>query len=148
MKKSIVSRVRAFSARKPCWQMAGASGSQPAMRSMLLALPVLAWLSSAPAGAVPGGKLGTLDQGHYVCELPGDAGGPTRIHVPDADFKVISASSYRSKGIMGSYLLTGDRVVMTSGPHRGRKFRQVSEGFLRETRPDGTQGAMRCVRTP
>lgn len=117
------------------------------MRNSIPVLAVLAVAVAPPASAVPGGRLGTLTQGTYVCELPGDAGGPTRIHVEEADFRIVSASSYRAGGVMGSYLRTGDRVVMTSGPHRGKTFHRVSEGFLRLVAPDGSDGPLRCILT-
>ncbi|MCB2080845.1 MAG: hypothetical protein KDE55_24485 [Novosphingobium sp.] len=100
-----------------------------------------------PASAVPGGQIGTLEQGRYTCELPGDASGATGEHVPEADFRIVSASSYRANGRIGSYLLTGDRVVMTSGPHQGVRFHRVSTGFLRVIGKDGKDGPLRCVLT-
>jgi hypothetical protein len=99
----------------------------------------------APSLAVPGGEIGTLEQGRYTCELPGDATGPAGRHVPDADFTVISASSYRANGTLGSYLLTGEHIVMTNGPHRGQKFHRLSRGFLRQLAADGSDGELRCV---
>jgi hypothetical protein len=65
--------------------------------------------------------------------------------VPEADFTVISASSYRAHGTLGSYLLTGDQLVMTNGPHRGDRFVRQSRGFLRQVNRDGSEGLMRCV---
>lgn len=110
------------------------------------ALAAIASLAlAAPIAAVPGGEIGTLEQGRYTCELPGDATGPVGLHVAEADFTVISASSYRADGTLGSYLLTGDRVVMTNGPHRGQKFHRMSRGFLREIAADGSEGRLRCV---
>lgn len=100
---------------------------------------------AAPAAAVPGGTIGTLEQGRYTCELPGDATGAAGVHVPEADFTVISASSYRANGTLGSYLLTGNRLVMTNGPHRGAKFNRMSRGFLRQVNADGSEGHLRCV---
>jgi len=98
-----------------------------------------------PSLAVPGGPIGTLEQGRYTCELPGDATGAAGRHVRESDFTVISASSYRHNGTLGSYLLTGDRLVMTNGPHRGKKFHRLSRGFLRELNEDGSDGLLRCV---
>jgi hypothetical protein len=100
---------------------------------------------SAPVQAVPGGEIGTLEQGRYTCEMPGDASGPVGRHVADADFTVISASSYRAHGTLGSYLLTGDQLVMTNGPHRGDRFVRQSRGFLRQVDRDGNEGLLRCV---
>jgi hypothetical protein len=110
-----------------------------------LVLVVASLVIAAPTSAVTGGEIGTLEQGRYTCELPGDATGPAGRHVPEADFTVISASSYRANGTLGSYLLTGDRVVMTNGPHRGQKFHRLSRGFLRRVNADGSDGALRCV---
>ena len=95
---------------------------------------------------VPGGLIGTLGQGKYVCELPGDAGGPVRVPASEFDFTVINGSSYRSGRLRGSYLLTGDLVTMTGGKLKGVRFQRVSEGFLRRLGPNGTAGEMRCVR--
>jgi len=106
---------------------------------------ILALALAESAGAVPGGEIGTLEKGRYACELPGDAAGPAGLHVPEADFTVISASSYRARGRIGSYLLTGELVVMTSGPHRGQRFHLVSRGFLRAVEPDGSDGRLRCI---
>ena len=95
--------------------------------------------------AVPGGLIGTLGIGKYTCELSGDAGGPVRVAAKDFDFTVIRGSSYRSAGSRGSYLLTGDTVVMTGGRLKGLKLHRVSTGFLRQVLADGTDGDMRCV---
>jgi hypothetical protein len=102
-------------------------------------------LAAAPALAVPGGEIGTLERGRYVCELPGDALGPRGRHQPEEDFRVVQGSSYRAGDERGTYLLTGDRVVMTSGPKKGARFRRLSDGFLRRQNPDGSDGDLRCV---
>ena len=133
----------ALSARRRFWQ------SPLADRAGVIALAGIAIataLAAVPADAVPGGALGTLETGKYYCELPGDASGPVGRHVPEADFRVISASSYEADGKIGSYLLTGERVTMTSGPRQGRKFHRVGRGFLRAVEADGSDGALRCVR--
>lgn len=111
-------------------------------RSLLL----LALLVAAPAQAVPGGRIGTLPGGVYRCELPGDALGPVGHRVPDADFTILTSSTYSAGEHAGSYLLTGDRLVMTSGPFKGRRFRRVTPNFLRLLRDNGDDGLMRCVR--
>jgi hypothetical protein len=102
-------------------------------------------LVAAPALAVPGGEIGTLERGRYVCELPGDALGPRGRHVPAEDFRVVHGSSYRADGKRGTYLLTGDQVVMTSGPKKGVRFRRMSDGFLRRQNADGSDSALSCV---
>jgi len=120
---------RALSLRRRGWQSVLAS----------LLLP-------ATAFAAPGGDIGTMPIGDYVCELPGDALGPAGRHVPEEDFTVVTASSYRAQGTMGSYLLTGNLLTMTSGPHQGNKYRRRSEGFLRKLDASGAETALRCVR--
>ena len=98
------------------------------------------------AAAAPGGGIDTMPIGDYVCELPGDANGPAGRRASNEDFTVVNSSSYRSKGAMGSYLLTGDRLAMTSGPHRGKRYHRVSNGFLRLIGADGQDGTLRCVK--
>lgn len=109
-----------------------------------LALPLM--LLAAPALAAPGGRLGTLEQGAYLCELPGDATGPAGLRRPAEDFRIANASSYQTVAGRGSYLLTGQIAVMTSGPKRGERFRREGSGFLRKIAADGTVGPLRCVR--
>ncbi len=113
-------------------------------RLTLLALPAIAL--AAAVSAAPGGQIGTLPRGAYVCELPGDALGPTGERQPQFDFTVIHGSSYRAAGQRGVYLLTGDRLFFTSGPYDGMRFRRLSDGFLRRTEGDGSDGPLRCVR--
>lgn len=96
--------------------------------------------------AAPGGPIATLQLGDYVCELPGDAGGAAGIRQPQRDFTIVNASSYSASGGRGTYLLTGDRVQMTSGPKKGERFIKLSENFLRELDAAGQQTALRCVR--
>ena len=74
---------------------------------------------TAPVSAAPGGELETLPIGDYLCELPGDVTGPAGLRAPSEDFTVVTASSYRAGGAMGSYLLAGTDLTMTGGPHRG-----------------------------
>ncbi|MGH6788034.1 MAG: hypothetical protein ACREBO_14505 [Novosphingobium sp.] len=113
--------------------------------TMIRVFPLLA-LVAAPALAAPGGPIGTLPLGAYVCELPGDAAGPAGVRVPEQDFTVANASSYVAAGQRGSYLLTGDLVAMTSGPKAGQRFRKLGGGFLRSVESGGANGSLRCVR--
>ena len=118
------------------------------LRLVLIAAPALvaAALAGSPLSAAPGGQLGTLPLGRYVCELPGDATGSAGIAQPAFDFTVTNASSYKTATGKGIYLLTGDRVTFTSGPHDGLTYRRVSSGFLRRTNPDGRDSTLRCVK--
>lgn len=140
MRKSRISglgpKSRALSAHRAFWQS----------RAAVLALGPLSLLATAPAQAAPGGQIGTMPTGDYVCELPGDATGPVGRRQPDEDFTVVNASSYRTRGSMGSYLLTGDELAMTSGQHQGKRYRRESHGFVRLLGPDGAVGDLRCVR--
>lgn len=101
----------------------------------------------SPPPPVAGGQISTLTQGNYTCELPGDAAGPVGKALPQYDFKVVGASSYKSGSIRGSYLHTGDKVVMTGGKLKGLKFIRVSDRFLRQIDDQGNETGMRCVLT-
>lgn len=115
-------------------------------RTILPALAVLLPPVLPPAAhAVPGGEIGTLPLGYFACELPGDAAGPPRRPMPEEDFTVVGSSSYRANGLRGSYLMTGDTVVMTSGPHAGKRYLRQSHGFVLLIGPDGEAGPIRCV---
>lgn len=118
--------------------------SRPTIPSAALVL-ALALVPVRPAGAVPGGQIDTLIQGRYDCELPGDALGATGVRQPEADFVVVHGSSYTAAGAKGSYLLTGDLVVMTSGPRRGERYNRISRGFLRKLAANGSESDLRCV---
>jgi hypothetical protein len=125
-----------------------AASSTPAStpnRAILAAFALIAVAPSTPAGAVTGGELGTVELGRYVCELAGDASGPVGRHVPEADFSIVTTSSYRVDGRSGSYLRTGDRVVFTSGPRDGERYRWLRSGFLRRSEANGSDSPMRCV---
>lgn len=88
-----------------------------------------------------------MPQGRYVCELSGDAAGPASIQIESEHFTVVAASSYRAQGKRGSYLLTGDEVVMTSGPFDGKRYRRISDKFLRAVDAQGNEGQLRCILT-
>lgn len=112
-------------------------------------IPALALLLTGAASPgpppVPGGLIGTLEQGRYTCELPGDASGPVHVPASEFNFTVIRGSSYRAGGIRGSYLLTGDLITMTGGKLKGLKLHRISDGFLRRVEADGSDGELRCV---
>lgn len=104
-------------------------------------------LACHAAQAVPGGEIGTLPTGRYFCEKPGDVTGLVAVRVPEGDFRVLTSSSYAVNGKRGSYLLTGDRMVMTGGPFEGRAFARSSVGYLRQLESAGEPGEIRCVLT-
>jgi hypothetical protein len=103
--------------------------------------------AGAPLRAVPGGEIGTLPTGRYLCEKPGDVTGLIAVRVPEGDFRILASSSYAVDGKRGSYLLLGERMVMTGGPFEGRAFQRTSIGYLREIGADGQPGELRCVLT-
>ncbi|WP_140420624.1 hypothetical protein [Novosphingobium sp. B 225] len=113
------------------------------MRNRIIAM---AALLAGPALATPGGQIDTLQQGTYVCELPGDAAGPAGVRQPQHDFTIVNSSSYFTDQGRGTYLLTGDTVTFTSGPRRGEKFNRLSGNFLRKAGPNGQDSDLRCVR--
>ena len=104
----------------------------------------LALLAAPVAGK---GELGTLPLGRYLCELPGDAGGPASVPVDGAWFDIVNASSYDAEGGSGTYLLAGKRIVFTRGPMKGAEFERVSSRRLDRTDLDGELSRLRCVRT-
>lgn len=110
-----------------------------------LALGTAVLLAGA-AAAAPGGPIDTLPHGAFTCENPGSAIGPRGRHQADMDFTIIPSSSYRHGDDEGTYLLTGDTVLMTSGPLKGLKLHRISDNFLRRIEVDGTDGVLRCVR--
>jgi len=111
---------------------------------MKRAVVLLLSLAATPVPAA--NQLGTLRVGEYRCELPGDATGPSRFPVAEEHFTVTNASSYRTAQGGGSYLLTGNRLVMTSGPKRGQKYTRFSDNFLRKLDAEGKETDLRCVR--
>ena len=117
------------------------------IRSLAIAAAFALPVASAAAGDDAGGRLGTLELGRYLCEIPGDASGPASIPVADAWFDVNNASSYDTEGGSGTYLLTGDKVVFTRGPMKGAQFERVSSRRLVRTDLTGELARMRCVRT-
>jgi len=115
------------------------------IRAALLPCAFAGLLAGSAALAVGGGDLHTLAIGNYICEEPAPAD-VTRGQVrPEAAFSIVTASSYRSNGTMGSYLRTDDLVVFTSGPRKGERYRRISRGFLRKLDAAGAELPLRCV---
>ena len=109
-------------------------------------LPAALLALSAAALAVPGGPIDVLPPAAFVCELPGDATGAAGYRVDAENFEVVDSTSYQTPAGRGTYLLTGDALVLTSGPKRGDKYRRLSDNFLRKLGPDGKDSNLRCVR--
>lgn len=110
------------------------------------ALPCSLLALSAAALAVPGGPIDVLAPSAYQCEMPGDASGPAGYRLRSEDFTIVNSNTYYTAQGRGTYLLTGDLLVLTSGPKRGQKFNRISDNFLRKLGPDGKDSALRCVR--
>ena len=105
-------------------------------------------MAAAAIGALPvsaQGRIGTLERGQYVCELPGDATGQAGVVQEDENFVIVSASRYESKNGAGTYLRRGNTLEMTSGARNGDRYRIVSERYLRKIE-EGSPGRLRCVR--
>ena len=113
-------------------------------RFILVAVP-LQLLCATATQAVPGGQIGTMPTGQYRCEMQGGDASLASVHVPEADFRVRLSSSYSVGGQRGSYLLTGDRMVITGGPFDGQQFLRISEGSLRKLNSEGQPGNVICA---
>jgi len=110
------------------------------------ALPVLLVVGSGSALAVPGGPIDVLAPAAYACEMPGDATNAAGYRVDAENFAIANSTSYFTPEGRGTYLLTGDDLVLTSGPKNGNRYRRISDNFLRKLGPDGKETALRCVR--
>ena len=110
----------------------------------LALLAALAGLATPPAMAQ--GRLALLDQGEYVCALPGDASAAAWIVQEGREFAITGGSSYRTVQGSGTYLMEGKQVTFTRGPMRGAKFMRLGSGLLQQVGRDGKLGRMRCHR--
>ena len=115
-------------------------------RALFLLAGLAACAPAQPIRPVPGGEIGVLQQGQYVCELPGNATGPAGIRQDQQDFSIHNGSRYSTPAGRGTYLLVGDTVTMTSGPKKGQQFRKLSNNFLRELDSAARETDLRCVR--
>lgn len=117
-----------------------------ALRYLLSPMLVLC-LGVAGQAAHAQGRLGTLEPGRYLCELPGDAAGPASIPIEGAWFDIVNASSYAGAEGRGTYLLTGKSVIFTRGPMEGMKFVRTGARTLKSVGLSGELANMRCVRS-
>lgn len=90
--------------------------------------------------------LGTMPHGNYECSLPGSADGDAWTSVEGADFRLSSASRYRSDAGRGTYLLKGDLFIFTRGPKRGERYLREGDNRLRKLEADGSKSRLLCVR--
>ena len=132
-----LSESRALSAAYARWQSVRCRWlGAAALIAATVAVPSLSW-------AV---EVQTLPLGSYSCELPGDAMHAAGLHIPAEDFAIVHSSTYAAAGKMGSYLMIGGIIEMTSGPRAGEKFHRISDNFLRKLDPTGHDGELRCIR--
>ena len=109
-------------------------------------LPALVVAASGAALAVPGGPIDVLAPAAYACEMPGDATNAAGYRVDAESFAIANSTSYFTPEGRGTYLLTGDDLLLTSGPKKGNRYRRISDNFLRKLGPDGKETELRCVR--
>ncbi len=99
---------------------------------------------TAPASA--DGTLTTMPHGRYQCSLPGDAGGPARLMVEEAHFRIASASSYRSPKGRGVYIMRGKELHFTRGPKNGERYKRVGDTALQKLDAKGELTRLLCSR--
>lgn len=92
------------------------------------------------------GTLGILQHGTYQCALPGDAGGPAFVDVPEEGFRIGAASSYTNPQGNGIYLLRGGEVTFTRGPKKDQRFLRLGNNTLQKLNPDGSLSKLICTR--
>lgn len=112
-------------------------------RNLLLLAALIVVATSATASV---GRLGTLPHGSYICSLPGDANGPAWRELPDMEFTIGNASTYRTFEGLGTYLMTGKIVTFTRGSMKGMVFYRIADTTLVYREKDDSLGRVRCVR--
>ena len=115
-------------------------------RRIALGIAAASLFALTPSAGDAQGRLGILEQGEYVCALPGSATGPAWQEMEAHNFAITGASSYRTEKGVGTYLLEGKRVTFTRGPMKGHRMMLLSSGLLQELGRDGKLGRLRCHR--
>lgn len=105
-----------------------------------------ALLTGAPTAAQDGGMLRTMPHGTYECAFPGSAAGDALDRQESEDFRLSSASRYRSAEGRGTYLLKGDMFTFTRGPKRGERYLREGDNRLRKLEANGEKSRLLCVR--
>lgn len=116
------------------------------MNRSLIFSTSLAAMAVLAAPVFAQGQLDLLPQGQYTCALPGNASGKAWNEVPQRNFVITGASSYRAGNGSGTYLMEGSRVTFTRGPMKGQKMQRVASGMVQEIKSDGKLGRLRCHR--
>lgn len=116
----------------------------------LLAAGASLGLTALPAASQSLGQsiIGTVERGFFACERPGNALGAVGIREPEEDFSIVRASRYSTPQGSGTYLRSGERLLMTSGPRNGVAYQVVNRGFVRKLDEEGVPTTLRCVREP
>jgi len=117
------------------------------MQRLMIPAAITAMLGSGALAGAPGGPLGTLPIGDYVCSLPGDASGNAWEVVPEKGFTIGNASTYHTETGSGTYLLAGDQIRFTRGPMKGMRFVRTGRATLRWLDDKGEPGRVRCIRS-
>lgn len=112
--------------------------------ALAAASPMMAQAEQS-ASPPPGGMLGTMPHGIYECALPGDATGSAYDVVPEEQFRIRTASSYRDAMGSGTYIMRGNELTFTRGPRKGQQFRRVGENQLKKLK-DGKPTKLLCTR--
>ena len=110
----------------------------------LCAATLLAGAFASPLSSQ--GRLGLVEQGEYVCALPGDATGAAWIVQEGKGFSIVEGSSYRTERGNGTYLAEGRQITFTRGPLKGMKLMRLGSGLLQQIDRDGKLGRLRCHR--
>ncbi|QUL38868.1 elongation factor P [Erythrobacter sp. JK5] len=116
-----------------------------AIAAAIAAASPFATQAQDPNAPVPGGMLRTMPHGTYQCALPGDAAGKAFEVVEAEQFRIGTASSYRSEGGRGVYIMRGDELTFTRGPRKGETFRRVGTNQLRKLE-NGVETKLLCTR--
>lgn len=118
-----------------------------AITALLAGLAAISGGSGGSSPLLAQASIGTIERGTYICELPGVASGAAGIVQPNEGFTIDTASRYSTPQGSGTYLRTGNRMRMTSGPRNGDAYQVINRGFLRKLGSDGQPSSLRCVHT-
>jgi len=118
------------------------------IRSPIFAVPLilicLAWAAFATAQDLPQGQIGTIERGHYVCEVPSSATDAASIPQPDANFTIDNSSRYSTAQGNGTYLRRGNRMTFTSGPRQRKHVARSTAQHARRSSSAGPQMPDEC----
>ena len=99
-----------------------------------------------PSPSLADERVGTIERGTYLCELPGSAASDASIPQPHEGFRIVGGSRYESAAGGGTYVRQGRRLVMTSGPRGGTVYAITRGSVLRKLDANGEATRLRCLR--